>query len=267
MKLIGISGKSRSGKDTLARMFRFFPQGDGAAVEMAFADPIKRILKNLYGWSDETLWGPSHLRDKPDFGHVRMVKHHAWFCEKCIRLHAISDDDLRAKLGSQPQSHKRCHACKSFSPEHIFRLTAMTVYLTPRFALTSLGTEWGQDMMGDRLIWVNRVLADVRELARGNYVYDRTRGGVEFANGCRPLATALITDVRFIHEFDRMKAEGALMVRIRRPDSSSSTHRSETELDSVPDDRFDAVIENDGSLDELRLKAATVWERLLKVHE
>jgi hypothetical protein len=60
--LIGLSGLSHSGKSTVAAMlveeFNF--------VEISFADPIKRICKDLFHFTDQQLWGSSKYRDEPD---------------------------------------------------------------------------------------------------------------------------------------------------------------------------------------------------------
>jgi hypothetical protein len=59
--IIGIAGKSKSGKDTLAD---FFVQK--GFVKVAFADEPKRICQSLWGWDSNTLWGESSLRNQPD---------------------------------------------------------------------------------------------------------------------------------------------------------------------------------------------------------
>ena len=53
MKLIGITGKARSGKDTIARML--FAQH--AFTRIAFADPLKLAAQQIFGLSKEQTWG------------------------------------------------------------------------------------------------------------------------------------------------------------------------------------------------------------------
>ena len=69
------------------------------------------------------------------------------------------------------------------------------------------------------------------------------------------------SDVRFLNEFESLKKQGFTMIKIKRTlvDSSragtgSSYHISEMELDSLNDDSWDFVIDNDGSLDDLYVK-------------
>ena len=52
MKLIGITGKARSGKDTVARML--FAQH--AFTRIAFADPLKLAAQQMFGLSTEQTW-------------------------------------------------------------------------------------------------------------------------------------------------------------------------------------------------------------------
>ena len=52
MKLIGITGKARSGKDTIAQML--FAQH--AFTRIAFADPLKLAAQQMFGLSTEQTW-------------------------------------------------------------------------------------------------------------------------------------------------------------------------------------------------------------------
>lgn len=60
--IIGVMGPSGAGKDTLAdRLVEKL-----GFVKVSFADPLKRICKDIYDFSDLQLWGPSEERNKPD---------------------------------------------------------------------------------------------------------------------------------------------------------------------------------------------------------
>lgn len=60
--IVGITGHSGAGKDTVAD---YLVEKYGF-VKVALADPLKRICKEVYDFSDLQLWGPSEERNKPD---------------------------------------------------------------------------------------------------------------------------------------------------------------------------------------------------------
>jgi hypothetical protein len=72
----------------------------------------------------------------------------------------------------------------------------------------------------------------------------------------------VIPDVRFKNEIDGLRAHGAKLIRIVRSSAglagAAGQHTSETEQASIPDDAFDTVIQNDGTLAELG-EAVAAW--------
>lgn len=66
----------------------------------------------------------------------------------------------------------------------------------------------------------------------------------------------VIPDVRFMNEFDAIRKLGGKLIRVDRPGHSASGHVSETELTTVPNGDWDAVIQNDAGV--LDLQAAIV---------
>jgi hypothetical protein len=68
--IIGLVGKSGSGKDTAAGMIP-------GAKQMSFADPLKEFCAHVFDWDRETLWGPSELRNKPDPRYGNLTPRHA----------------------------------------------------------------------------------------------------------------------------------------------------------------------------------------------
>lgn len=104
--------------------------------------------------------------------------------------------------------------------------------LTYRKLLQDLGTEVGRGYKSS--IWLD-VMDHKAETAK--------------ANG---IGLFIVTDVRFRNEFDHLKAAGYFMVRVTRDSQLSLNHSSETEQESIKDTEFNAVIRNDGTLDDLR---------------
>ena len=105
---------------------------------------------------------------------------------------------------------------------------------TPRYAMQTLGTEWGQRMI-DKRLW-SRMW--------GTKVHELMRDGVP----------VVCTDIRFLHEQEEIRALAGHFVRIERPgQESNDTHVSELEMKKLTVDR---TIQNDGSIGDLQRKAA-----------
>lgn len=66
-----------------------------------------------------------------------------------------------------------------------------------------------------------------------------------------PLLNVVIPDVRFVHEYNFLISKGAYIFKIKRKQIHLDSHLSETELDKYMDDMFHAIIENDGTKEEL----------------
>lgn len=110
-----------------------------------------------------------------------------------------------------------------------------SIYLcgqTPRRAMQTLGTEWRN--LIDRNLWV--------EVWKNKLI--------EFP----PSSKIIVDDLRFIHEAMAVRSMGGKIIRIVRPNATttpSSTHASETEMVSIV---VDQTIINDGSIPELLTK-------------
>jgi hypothetical protein len=60
-----------------------------------------------------------------------------------------------------------------------------------------------------------------------------------------------ISDLRFPNEFDMLRENGFVLVKIVRSDRDESGHISETNLDEKNDSEWDHIIQNDGTLQNL----------------
>ncbi len=228
--LIGISGLAGSGKDTsadhLVKNHNF--------VKVSFADPLKRVARDIYDFSDQQLWGPSSERNKPDKRYLREdhERHDwqpasadtSWSCVRCgIR-------------GEDSKDSPRC-----------------LVYLTPRFALQSLGTEWGRGCYLNT--WVDYALRVAAQIDSKRYGYMTTKGLYQLHNYGNPVSGTAIPDVRFANEIQAIRAARGKLIRVRRPlaglAGSAGLHASETEQESIPDSDFDVIVINDSSLENL----------------
>lgn len=129
--IIGIVGKAGSGKDTVAK----FVCDNHGGTRLAFADILKRFVQDVFGFTDEQLWGPSARRLEGDpTGQTVKV------CTNC---------------GYFGQNEKT--ACPVCSRED----THSEVPLSSRLALQTLGTNWGRALMP--MVWALRGVRQARQ--------------------------------------------------------------------------------------------------------
>lgn len=238
--LVGLSGFAGSGKDAGGN----FLVQDFGFCKVALADPLKRIARDVYAFTDEQLWGASQFRNAPDKRYPRT-------CKTCEGMGSIQPRSV-----TQPTSP--CYAC------HGEKVT----YLTPREALQKLGTEWGRECYPNT--WVDLCIRTGEYLLNFPHArYDQKKGVYHVVDPSETLHGAdaifdgrvrgvAVTDVRFKNEIKAIKEAGGQVIRIARPgaglDGSGALHVSETEQAGIPNSEFDAVIQNTGTLDDLRTK-------------
>lgn len=211
--LLGIAGNTKSGKDTLAK---FLAEECDCAITH-FADTFKNILKDVFAFSDDQLWGAG--KNIPDKRYP--------FSGTCPVDHAacsFSDED----------ESWHCSVCgKSYAK-----------FLTPRFTMHTLGTEWGRAMYAN--VWIDMTLRKIQQMFQRE---NKQRW--------------LIADVRFQKEIDGIRKMGGAVVLIKRGVPSEHLwHATEAELLTIPDSAFDMVIDNNGTLDELKAKAHRLGEKM-----
>lgn len=146
--------------------------------------------------------------------------------------------------------------------------------LSPRKFLQYLGTELGRECYQD--IWVDYALRVARRiLTEDDVVYHRTHGVVRIDDfeEWRSLADrdqrrapgVVIPDVRFRNEVAAIRDAGGQVFRIVRPGAGltgeTAAHASEVQQFGIADAELDAVIVNDGTVDDLRRKVVEALEQ------
>lgn len=112
--------------------------------------------------------------------------------------------------------------------------------VSPRHLMQTLGTEWGRDLV-DPDIWL-----EVMGMKLG-------RAGVEHA---------VISDVRFKNEADWIRAQGGVMLHMRRPSAAPvRAHRSEGGINCCLN--TDLLVGNDGTLAELYVRVDVMLKVIL----
>ncbi len=262
MKLIlGINGVAGSGKDTVGD----FVKADNNFTKVALADELKRAAKRFYDFTDDQLWGPSQLRNEPD---KRYPREHTWGWVE--------------QEGTEGAGYEMCHCCEVIFHEPGGGAGARRnldakdthlpqCYLTPRYALQRLGTEYGRECYPNT--WVDLTLRDVNALFKDHRARYSQKTGVFLEQGgerdwdeadrieAEAVQGVAIPDVRFINEMEAIRAAGGKLIRVKRPGAGlkgKGRHKSETEMLKVPDSFFDAVIDNTKTLEDLRARVQEV---------
>lgn len=225
--IIGLCGLAGSGKDTAADSL----VQQGRFIKIAFADPLKRIARDVYDFSDEQLWGPSAMRNGPDIRYPRTELAKQW-----------------TKL---PTAETLEQFTERFGGDS---------FLTPRYALQKLGTEWGRDCYSET--WSALGVRLAKQLDGTGGVHYDAKKGIVVCN-CPPSGGVAISDVRFWNEIEAIQKAGGRVIRIRRTgaglkDTNGALHASEAEQSGIADACFDDVIQNDGTLPELHQKVGEV---------
>jgi hypothetical protein len=185
---VGVMGLSGSGKDTIAD----YLVKNHEFIKIAFADKVKEVAKDLFGFSDEQLWGPSEKRNEPDERYVQ------------------------------------CYVIDSYHQDQAF-----PKYLTPRYVLQRLGTEFGRDCYPN--LWLDIAIK-------------KAFGAMEQGKN------VVISDVRFPNEVNGLKEVGAKVLLVNREvilRGDASQHASETSIGTIDPSLIDATITNTDSLETL----------------
>lgn len=181
MKLIGIVGRRRSGKDTAALALL-----DQGWTLIKFADPLKAMVRTLL------------VKAGVQIGSLDAF---------------IEGDQKETPLG-------------------------FLAGKTTRFAMQTLGTEWGRQIIGEDL-WIKIAI-----------------------NRATSLPSAVISDVRFANEAAAVKRVGGTLIKIIRDSErvdSVDLHTSETETDSIESDH---IISNNSTITDLQEQIRAIAKNL-----
>ena len=97
---------------------------------------------------------------------------------------------------------------------------------SPRFAMQTLGTEWGRNLIGSD-IWVNLWGAKVETLMSMN-------------------SSVVCDDVRFPNEVDKIQQMGVIVVRLNRAAAQQQTHATETQ-----ELNYNISLDNNGDIQDV----------------
>lgn len=255
MKIVAISGNAGAGKDTAADRL----VSNHGYVRISLADPIKRFGKDVFNFSPTQLWGPSDARNQ----HDRRYNHYsegqdidaAWKAAY-VRLEQQADDWIDEVLGYEGAHNNKAYLDSLLSWFH--KLGSEHSKLSPRVMLQTLGTEWGRSVDPD--IWVNYCMRTAYKVLAGEGVvgYHQAKGLFIHSTESPAPKGIVVADVRFLNEIEALKTVKSFLVRVRRDDVDDAAlrlgirnHQSEAEQQTVSDEVFNMIINNNGSLEKL----------------
>lgn len=258
--LLIVCGPAGSGKDTVAEYLGRYLK----IATIAQADPMKRFARDVFGFSELALWGPSEERNKPDerYADPHLQEGYSSWDRAVSRVHTIGEKLVervlpQASVVERGTAHGRLvRWCEGIRDAHV--KTGST--LTPRYMLQTVGTEWGRKVAPS--MWNDLAIRDGFSLLGGGCYYTRTDGLVRFGEErAQPHQTlraetpgpelAVITDGRFRNEVLGVKRAGGVALLVVNPagvadvEGGVKGHRSEAELGGVPRHWFDYVLTND----------------------
>lgn len=132
--------------------------------------------------------------------------------------------------------------------------------MTVRKFLQLLGTDAIRNGLHTNT-WENALFADYK-LQHFGIEYGTTESGERIpVKGFETYPKWVITDCRFPNEAEAVKKRGGVLVRIERETSTKNNdHPSETALDLW---KFDQVIKNNGTLDQLKQEVETFYKKMI----
>lgn len=262
-----ISGKKGHGKDTLGAFILEAARARGWNVEhMNLADPLKReaaeaiaIYESFTNYPEKYKGFGSYVADhdriKQDFEDNTEIWEPIiqWFCETydemtpekaapilismfASALGGFDDPGGEGYNGYDPQIYET--VLEEFNDAQKKK--------SWRILLQWWGTEFRRRLCGDEY-WRSQLIAFNQSLP------DNTVHGV--------------FDIRFPNEFDMTRNEltNGFLIRVERPSvvPDGDQHPSETALDDTPPDKWNAVVVNEVTIDELRQGAETIFLQAL----
>lgn len=233
MSIIAFCGHTNSGKDEAAKIF-----AARGFRHRSLAGPVKDIIGDIFGFTQDQLYGPSQSRNEID---ERFNMQSTWYNVEA-RCERSQDYIARQLFPGEPMMQAAAKAALEVWIVAFQRRYPQDI--SPRMVLQSFGTEFGRRL--DQDIWVNFLL---REAAKDTLT--------------------VVSDVRFANEAKAVYNSGGAVIRISRKDTDHKAttvgienHASE-QLD-IPNDFISGFITNDSTLEVFHEKIDHVYKAFIR---
>lgn len=233
-----ISGFSGSGKDEIAiHLIKNYH-----AIQTGLADPAKRHLADVYGFTERQLFGPSQYRNTGDSRYPKPIFFQLDDEEQKL---ALKNGDPRYLLSPRETLQKYCELLNDLHlqtwirkgvlvhlelADSLIKMADENYYLTKSYQRMK-GICWNESNSSLITDHIYTCFSDFRHIHEINFV----RSG------------------QFKHQTDLIFKP--VLIRVKRPSVPSPPfpHRSETEQATIPDSRFDFIIDNDSTIEALQM--------------
>ena len=252
VKILVVAGRMGTGKDSVADQLLGY-----GWQRVALADVLKQYCHKIFGFDEETLFGPSAARNRiVQPGEIswtdvfyragRIVEELSVTMMAGSRV--LTDDTDRNHLTQNIVADAFCvflNDCYAQDQKGTF---------SARYALQKLGTEFGRSLRPNA--WLVHAESVIHDIEMG-YRYSPLTG-VDWLNGCgvdgnvKPVGY-VITDCRFPNEAEFFKKMGAKVVwidaskRVPKPENRHASEPDEKDFEGLTDD----TINNNGSILDL----------------
>lgn len=262
-KIIGLAALARSGKDTVASILLEHKD----VTTYALADPLKIGCQVLFGLTDAETWNDDVKEEE--------VLHWGWSPRRFFQtvgtdwLRELNSEHwlLRANLAlNQNQITESDKAHIDFNdPKAPFRLAVQAIFGVSQEeawnpSLLDIKNKYW-DMTPNQMI---DFLYDHAHSEFSNYDELRSKRPVAFSSRAIPAHgnnnIVIIKDVRFENEADFIRSHNGTIWHVKRDNAVKVlNHSSEKGIEIK---NGDIVIDNNGSLDDLKLVVEKEWEKI-----
>jgi len=239
-------------------------------LDLAFADHIKRLCRIIFKpFSDDALWGEPALRNtEVPINWEEAEYRFTWGVDDWIMQITNLSIEERAEYKNMVRQWFNKVRVIAWQDE-VNVDTKVKGNMSPRVALQLLGTEYGRSFK--QHIWSGLVLNEVvPKLENKENDYQRHFGLTKLSPSRPPIKGVVITDCRYLSEMEHVQEAGGYVIKIVRNSKKGkanealvhgvTNHNSEVELQSIPNEAFDVVLEMDDG-------AENVYPRLQKMFD
>lgn len=228
LPIVLLFGQAGVGKDSSANCIKEL-YGEENVFVTANALPLKMLVKSIFGFSDEQLFGPSEMRNHVDVAYSAASK---WGRQWYVPLGApyLVNSQIALSLYTWAKTNVEAPddmivGLANKASDILFRYSLEAGGLSPRVVLQTVGTEFGREL--DRNVWIRQSIgASIKALETDK-------------------ALAVITDGRFRNEVVAIRRAGAVVLKINGTTTVTSQHASETEVNQVPQSLIDYNVLNE----------------------